>query len=125
MIIGLGTELVDVDSLRSELAHADAAWLAFSWTDGERETCLKRVDAAPGLAARLAAKRAAMSALGCRDGDPLEVEIVREASGKPRLALHGAIRAEAERLGVVRQHVSLTHLESHALAFVLFESGPA
>jgi len=123
VIVGLATELIAVDVLRADLARFGEDWRASRWTAAELATCLRRVDPAPGLAARLAAKRAARRALGLAgDEGLLEVEVVREPSGKPRLELAGPAAAAAARLGVTRQHVSLTHLDERALAVVLLEA---
>jgi holo-[acyl-carrier protein] synthase len=123
VVVGLAIELVRLDDIRRDLAERGVAWRDSVFTDGEREAVLARVDAAPGLAARLAAKSAALSALGRPDGAQLaDVEVVREASGAPRLALHGIAREAADRLGARTAHVTLSHSNAHALAVVLLES---
>ncbi len=119
---------------QSEVARMHAGYLedhgvrvssAARWTPAELATCLGRVDPAPGLAARWAAKRVALRALGLGDDPALAVEIVREASGKPQLELAGVPRDAAHALGVDRCRVSLTHLDERALAVVLLESDAA
>ena len=121
MVIGLGLELLRLDGVRRSLAERGTAWIEATWTEDERATCYSRVDPAPGLAARLAAKIAALSALGEPAGDHLEIEIVRQPSGKPDLVLRGRARDAADRLGVSAVHVTLTHAETHVVAFVLLE----
>jgi holo-[acyl-carrier protein] synthase len=123
VVVGLAIELVRLDDIRRDLAERGVAWRDSVFTDGEREAVLKRVDSTPGLAARLAAKTAALAALGLPEGAVLsDVEVVRESSGAPRLSLHGAARDAAERLGARTAHVTLTHSHAHAMAVVLLES---
>jgi len=125
MVIGIGTDLVRVDAVRKmlDLDGGHDPSIARDFTEAERATCLARVDPAQGLAARLAAKNAVLSALGspasCRRVD---VEVVRQSSGKPELVLHGAVRDAADAVGITRAHVTLTHSDSHALAVVLLEA---
>jgi holo-[acyl-carrier protein] synthase len=123
VVVGLAIELVRLDDIRRDLAERGVAWRDSVFTDGEREVVLARVDAMPGLAARLAAKSATLTALGRPEGVRLsDVEVVRESSGAPRLELHGAAREAAERLGARTSHVTLTHSHAHAMAVVLLES---
>ena len=50
-----------------------------------------------------------------------DVEIVREADGRPRLRLHGDAVEAAARAGVLRLHVSLSHAADSAVAVVVAE----
>ena len=122
VVIGLGVELLRLEDVRRHLAERGPAWVEATWTSAERDACLTRADPAPGLAARLAAKTAALNALGLDGGTPGDVEVVRRESGKPDLALHGAARDAAARLGADSLHVTLTHGESHVLALVILEA---
>ena len=67
--------------------------------------------AAERLAARFAAKEAAIKALGLADQGIgwRQIEVERQASGKCRVVLHGAARAAAARAGVGALSVSLSH----------------
>lgn len=75
------------------------------------------------LAARFAAKEATMKALGRGLGSMgwHDVEVVRAASGAPGLRLTASAAALAERQGVRRWHVSLSHTASVAVAMVVAE----
>jgi holo-[acyl-carrier protein] synthase len=122
VIIGLATELVRLDDVRRALAERGDAWVRSAYTAGEIATCMPRTDPAPGLAARLAAKTAALSALPGADASALgEVEVVSLPSGRPTLALHGSALEASRALGVATIHVSLTHAEGSALAVVVME----
>jgi holo-[acyl-carrier protein] synthase len=72
---------------------------------------------------RIAAKEAAFKALA-HDHEGLriwwtELEVVRDADGRPVLQLHGRAAAAAQRMGVRGSMVSLTHERSMAAAVVV------
>ena len=52
----------------------------------------------------------------------VDIEVVRESSGKPTLKLSGASRAIADRLGVKNIALTITHTGNTALAEVIFEN---
>lgn len=76
-------------------------------------------DPARRLAARLAAKRAAVQCLG---GGLTwhDVEVTPSSGGPPGLALSAAAGERLSELGAARGVVSLTHGLTHAAAWVLF-----
>jgi holo-[acyl-carrier protein] synthase len=45
-----------------------------------------------------------------------EIEVINEASGRPRVVLHGAAAATAADRGMLEIHLSLSHTASHAMA---------
>ena len=51
-----------------------------------------------------------------------DIEVVREPSGKPTLALRGAAGKIAKRLGVKQISITITHTAKQALAQVIFEN---
>jgi len=52
----------------------------------------------------------------------VDIEVVREASGKPTLQLHGQAAEYAAELGVRHIALSITHSGKIALAEVIFEN---
>jgi holo-[acyl-carrier protein] synthase len=53
----------------------------------------------------------------------LEIEVVREPSGKPSLRFHGRAAEFAARLSATRAALSITHTAAFALASVVLEDG--
>ena len=51
----------------------------------------------------------------------LDLEVVREKSGRPTLKLAGEAERIAEQIGVKHISLSITHTEEQALAQVIFE----
>ncbi|MGA2036963.1 MAG: holo-ACP synthase [Acidimicrobiales bacterium] len=117
---GLGIDAVDVERFRRVIARRPTL-AERVFTDTERADAARVKDAAPGLAARFAAKEAVMKALGVGIGalGMREIEVTRAGSGAPNLVLAGRAAALAEHRGVGAWHVSLTHTELVAIASVV------
>jgi holo-[acyl-carrier protein] synthase len=123
-IAGLGTDLVCIDRFRGFLQEGKHALIERLFTVAEREYALKKIDPAPHLAARFAAKEACLKAfgLGLRDGlSWQDLEVVPDALSRPDLVLSGrAAELAAERhINVV--HLSYSHEGDYAIATVIFE----
>lgn len=125
MIVGVGVDLVEVDRMRRLLESKGDRALARLFTEGERAYAATHREPARQLAARAAAKEAAFKALS---GNDLargigwrELEVVSVAGRAPVLLLHGRAMERATELGVVRVHLSITHTEAMACAFVVAE----
>ena len=90
------------------------------FTEGERAYGARFADPAPRLAARFAAKEAAMKALGVGLGAfPFrDVEVANAPSGAPFLRVSGAAAALAAQRGVEDFRVSITHTDRTAEAVV-------
>src|SRR5687768_6944782 len=98
------------DAARPELAEAFSA--------GERAYAAAKSDPERRLAARLAAKKAAMAAL--RGALELrDFENVRGRGGPPRIELSARARERLAAIGGGRVLVSITHGREHAAAVVL------
>ncbi|MDH3404152.1 MAG: holo-ACP synthase [Acidobacteriota bacterium] len=76
------------------------------------------------LAGLFAAKEAVLKALGTGWDQGLgfrDVEVTREAGGRPAILLHGAAARRARELGTLRVHVSITHDRGIAAAVAVLE----
>lgn len=122
MIVGLGIDVTSLSRQRAALDRfGDRLWQRIL-TAAERADLQGRPDRALSLAGRFAAKEAAAKALG---GQPdvfwHDVEVRSNARGGPELAFLGTARAHADRLGVRRAFVSITHDAGVAAAVVVLE----
>ena len=125
MIVGLGIDISEIDRIEAAILRHGRAFLERVFTPKEIEYCERHRGSGERYAARFAAKEAAMKALGTgwRHGVRwVDIEVVREPSGRPTIELRGAARQHADRMGVSRIHVSLTHSGNLAFAEVIFES---
>ena len=116
MIVGIGIDVVDLARFERALARAPRLRERL-FTEAERE------QQGASLAARFAAKEALIKAFGgFGEFRWHEIEVISRRGYRPTLALHGAVAAQAGRLGAVRQHLSLSHDGGLAMAFVIAES---
>ena len=125
MVIGIGTDLIEIARIEQSVARYGDRFLERVFTPAEILYCRRKKNAAESFAARFAAKEAGAKALGTGISHGiswLELEVLREPTGKPTLALTGRAAARAQSLGVARISLSLTHSRTTALAIVLMES---
>lgn len=125
MIVGVGIDVVEVARLERLLArHGDRA-LRRLFTAVEVSTCDGRVDRADCLAARFAAKEAALKALGSGKRPGLrwvDFEVTRAPGGKPGLEFRFGAKERADELGVDGAWLSLSHEGGYACAVVVLEN---
>ena len=119
-MIGIGTDLVDIDRFRDALARTPGMRRRL-FTAAEQTYADQAVDPAPRLAARFAAKEATLKALGLGlGGMPMaEIEVIRHSDGRPELVLHGEAGEIAAEHGAGRWLVTLTHTDTVAQATVV------
>jgi holo-[acyl-carrier protein] synthase len=123
-VIGIGVDLVDIERFRRSLERTPSMRTRL-FTESELAYVEPQLDPVPSLAARFAAREAVMKALGVGLGafGFHEAWVEREASGRPSLALSGRAADLAARAGVVTWHLSLTHSDMVAAAYVIAD-GP-
>lgn len=124
MIVGIGCDVIEINRVRKAVSRE--AFKLRVFTAGEIAYCESRgKQAVASFAARFAAKEAALKALGTglRGGELRELEVIVDELGKPELVLHGYHRKLAESLGVQRCHLSLSHGQEIAQAYIVMEDG--
>ena len=121
MIIGIGTDIIEVE--RVARATSKEAFKKKVFSDREIAYCeTQKKD--ESYAVRFAAKEAFFKALGTgwRDGmSILEVEILNDELGKPDIHLSGKAKEIFKQKGGTHIHLSLSHIKTHAIAFVILE----
>ena len=124
MIVGIGVDLVEIARVERVLRrHPERARVRL-FTPGEIAYCDAASRPPQSYAARFAVKEAFFKAVGTGWGRGIawnEVEVVGKPGGAPSLRLLGAARAHADAIGVRRSHLSITHSDDTALAFVVLE----
>lgn len=124
MINAIGIDLVDVHRIEAAVERWGERFLNRVYTPDEQAYCFRRGEKHRSLAARFAAKEAAMKALGTgwkRGVRWVDLEVTRKPGAAPQMSLHGRSR---EIGGNRRFLVSLTHTDTQAIAVVIAESDP-
>jgi holo-[acyl-carrier protein] synthase len=128
VILGTGIDLAEVARIREAVERYGRRFLERVFTAGEIAYVENKANRYERYAARFAAKEAGMKAIGTgwrRGVRWQDFEVRNRRSGRPELLLHGVAAEVARSLGVERIHLSLTHTESMAQAFVILEGGGA
>ena len=119
MIIGLGTDIVDVERIAKMIADHGDHFLARVFTKTEIAHCQPRREPAPHYAGRWAAKEAVMKVLGTGFTSEVgwtDIEVLVRPSGQPYIELHGSTLEVATRLGINEILVSISHTKNYATA---------
>lgn len=131
MILGLGSDLVDIRRIEETIARFGDRFLDRIFTEVERRKCERRADRAASYARRFAAKEACSKALGTGFRDGVfwrDLGVVNLPSGQPSMRLTGGA---LERLVAItprgmtpRLDVSLTDEPPLAQAIVIITALP-
>ncbi len=122
MILGLGVDVCPIERIEQVLGRHGDIFSSRVFTDREREYAGTGVVMAERLAARFAAKEAAIKALNAPEGLRwLDMEVVNAENGSPCLNLEGNAALRAQEMGVSRTLISLSHAGGVAVAVVIFE----
>lgn len=130
MIIGLGSDLCNIERIQNSLDRFGTRFENRVFTDLELSKAAKRPHTKAGtLAKRFAAKEAFSKAVGTgfRAGVFMkDIGVVNSASGAPTLALTGGAKARLDALvpagHVAKIHVTLTDDHPWAMALVVIEA---
>ena len=126
MILGIGTDLAEVNRIEESIARFGERFLRRIYTRREQTYALSKANSAERFAARFAAKEAGMKAIGTgwsRGVSWRDFEVVNEKSGRPVLYLSGVAAEIAKGMGVNGISLSLTHTPETAFAVVILEGG--
>ena len=128
MIFGIGTDICDVRRVRATLERHGERFARKILSDGElatwQERSARRYERGVSyLATRFSAKEAFSKAVGLGMRMPMtwrHCEVVKAASGKPEIILHGALKTwfEARQLMV---HITVSDETDYAASFCVVE----
>ncbi len=122
MIVAVGTDLVSIPRMRAVLARYRDRLCRRLYTPQEMADGEGRPLPEVHFASRFAAKEAVLKALGTGWGEGIawrEVEVLGPRGKPPKVRLIGRARLVAERKGIRKLHLSLSHDGDYALAFVI------
>ena len=131
MIIGIGSDLIDIRRIAKTLDRYGERFTQRVFTEIERTKSDRRRERAASSAKRFAAKEACSKALGTgisRGGFWREMGVVNLPGGKPTMELSGKARARLEGMtpSGMKALVHLTITDDYPLAqaFVIIEAVP-
>ena len=124
MILGTGTDLIDVRRIERALARFGHRFAQRVLVDDEYQRFCAHAKPAHYLAKRFAAKEAFSKAMGTGIHFPVNwhnVSVANERSGRPYLQFSEPLAALLEERGISRAHLSLSDEVEMACAFVVLE----
>lgn len=131
MIVGIGSDLVDIRRIEKSIERHGERFIARIFTAAEQERAESRRGRVASYAKRFAAKEACSKALGCGIADGVfwsEMGVINLPGGKPTMELTGgaAVRLatmlpEGHRAVI---HLTITDDFPLAQAFVIIEAVP-
>ena len=124
MILGTGVDLAEVARIREAIERYGARFIQRIYTPLEIAYVERKANRFERYAARFAAKEAGMKAIGTGWKGGVrwqDFEVSNLPSGQPTLRLYGVASRVAEKLGVRRVSLSITHTAELAMAHVILE----
>ncbi len=129
MIIGIGSDLVDIRRIEKSIERFGEKFTGRCFTDEEQARSNGRKDMAASYAKRFAAKEAMSKALGTGIAEGVfwrEIGVINLPNGKPGLELTGGAAKFLERLVPAGHrpvvHLTITDEFPYAQAFVVIEA---
>lgn len=129
MIIGIGTDIVDIRRIANSLQQYPERFPQRILSTREYQLFISRQQqsasaATAYLARRFAAKEAVAKALGSGFNEGIrfqDIEILNNHLGRPCLELYQKARRRAEQLGMQHSHISLSDEQHYVVAFAVLE----
>jgi holo-[acyl-carrier protein] synthase len=131
MIVGIGSDLMDIRRIEKSLERHGARFVARIYTEVERARAERLSRPAASYAKRFAAKEACAKALGTGFRKNVywrDLGVVNEPSGRPTMVLQGAARDHLRRMVPAGYepiiHLTITDEYPYAQAFVIISAVP-
>lgn len=132
MIIGLGSDLIDIRRIEKTLQRHGTRFIERIFTDVEKRKSEGRKQRAASYAKRFAAKEACSKALGTGLSQGVfwkDMGVANLPSGKPTMILTGGAKARLDQMipdgSRANIHLTITDDFPLAQAFVIIEALPA
>ena len=121
-VIGHGIDLIENERIEHVWKQHPDRFLSRILTPFEREYCERHKNPVPHIAGRFAAKEAILKMIGTGWRGEIawtDIEIKNDKNGQPHVTLSGHTLEVAERLGITRVMLSITHTQNYASASAL------
>lgn len=128
MVIGVGTDIVEIDRIRDMIERHGDHFLERCFTEAEVAYAAKHRDSAVRFAGRWAAKEAVVKVLGTGFVKGItfhDIEILPLESGQPRIELSGGAANIANGLGIGNVLITISHARNYATATAIGVAEPS
>lgn len=115
----IGIDIVEISRIKKAIDRWGQAFLERVYTKRELALYLKNPSS---LAARFSGKEAVIKALNSSGVGLKDIEILSDASGKPRVELYGKAQLRAKDSGLTILDISLSHCKDYAVACAIGET---
>lgn len=124
MILGIGTDIVNISRIQHVLDKHRNSFSERVYTQNELEEAETKNHSIFYYAGRWAVKEAVSKALGCGIGENCswkDISTENGVHGQPITELSGKAACLADRMGVKKIHVSISHNHNNAIAVTILE----
>ncbi|MDN5353236.1 MAG: holo-[acyl-carrier protein] synthase [Clostridiales bacterium] len=120
MIYGNGVDILEIERIEKVLA-GQPRFIARNFSKREQELFAERHFRTETIAANFAAKEAVSKAMGTgiRGFSLNEIEVLRDALGRPYVVLEGRAKDAALYLGIDHILISMSHSDKTVVAFAI------
>lgn len=125
MIIGVGTDIIEVERVKKAIERNDK-FLNKIFTPVEQAYFESRNNMMTSIAGTFAVKEAVSKVFGTgiRDFNWTDIEVRRNELGKPTVILYNGAKALADSLDITEIMVSISHCETYAVAYCIGVNQP-
>lgn len=119
MIVGLGTDIVEIVRIGQMIERHGELFLTRVYTPDEIRYCQRRKECYQHFAGRWAAKEAVMKVLGTgwtRGVGFQDIEVGVKKTGQPTVHIHGGARDFADQLDIDEILLTISHCRAYATA---------
>jgi holo-[acyl-carrier protein] synthase len=119
MILGLGTDIVEIVRIGEMIERHGELFLQRVYTEDEIKYCQRHKEALQHYAGRWAAKEAVMKTLGTGFTKGVgwkDIRVGKTKMGKPIIELVGGAKRVAELLGIDEVLITISHCRAYATA---------
>ncbi|SMC23285.1 holo-[acyl-carrier-protein] synthase [Clostridium acidisoli DSM 12555] len=122
MIVGVGVDILEINRIKDAI-EKNSFFLEKIYTQNEIEYLKSRNFRPEYAAGRFAAKEAVAKALGTGifQFSMKDIEIDRNANGKPVVVLRGKAKQVAQKFGEYKINLSISHSRENAIAYAVIE----
>lgn len=128
MGIRCGVDIIEIGRMEKAFGTSGDSFRDKVFTPDEIAYCEGRKAVRfQSYAARFAAKEAVSKAFGTGISQGInwtDIEVVKDPLGKPAVKLKGKAEEKYREIGAVDMSLSLSHCESHAVAYVTIQTNP-